>query len=348
MAYGDAISNHAIALKKLLQSWGYASEIYALFREGPVAQHCRPLNEYKAQSDTLTFYHYSIACKHGTRAFLNSAGRKVLIYHNITPHPYFLRYHIHLYQLLQKGREALGDFKDTVELAIGDSQFNVEELLELGYPNAVSLPIILDFTNFAKTPPDSDLLKYLGEGWTNFLFTGRIVPNKAQHDAIRSFAWYCKEINRKSRLFLVGGAPFGHYVKELYRLAESLGVADHVFIPGKVTFPELVAYYKTADVFLCLSDHEGFCVPLLEAMHFDIPILAYSATGVPHTLKNAGVLVKKKDPAVVSEMAHLLIEDQSLRKQIIQGQRKSLATYQPDAVGLQYRTLMQQLEGSHP
>jgi glycosyltransferase involved in cell wall biosynthesis len=343
MADGDAISNHAIELKRLLKSWGYQSEMYALFREGAVSQHCRPIREFKPKSDTVILYHYSIGCKQVSDLFMRCQGRKILIYHNITPHTFFLKYHAVLYEILKEGRDFLGQFKDQVELAIGDSQFNVEELHELGYQKAVALPIILDFEKFKTTPVDQKLVKYLGTGWTNFLFTGRIVPNKAQHDVIRCFAWYYKNVNPLSRLFLVGSSPYGAYVKELYRLAESLGIRNQVSIPGRVKFAELVTYYRMADVFLCMSDHEGFCVPLLEAMHFDIPIIAYSATGVPYTMGNAGILLKEKNPIAASEMAHLLVQDESFRNRVVATQRRRLADFQPDVVRSQYQSLIQGL-----
>ena len=344
MADGDAISNHAIELKQLLKGWGHTSEIYALVREGGVSQHCRPIQEFRPKIDSITLYHYSIGCEKVSLLFEKCDGRKILIYHNITPYHFFSKLHAALAKCLKEGRERLGSFRNQVELAIGDSQYNVEELNDLGYRKTITLPIILDFKKFKNIASDENLLKYLGKGWTTFLFTGRVVPSKAQHDAIRCFAEYCKNVNRKSRLILVGGVPYGMYVQELYDLADSLGVRSHVFIPGKVKFSELVTYYRTADLFLCMSDHEGFCVPLLEAMTLDIPILAYSKTGVGCTLDQSGVQVKEKDPKVVAELAHLLITDLKFRGQVLQGQKKRLEAFQSQVVIKQYEDLFIKIE----
>jgi glycosyltransferase involved in cell wall biosynthesis len=352
MAFGDAISNHALELKRLLKSWGYASEIYAQTRERFVLHQCKSINDYQICSDSkksVVIYHYSIGADRVTQVFQKTVARKILIYHNMTPHQYFQKYNQQLYLLLKHGREDLSklskltNLEEGVDLCIGDSDYNVQELRELGFRKIESLPILLDFKAFEKTPPDPNRLKYLTRDWTTFLFTGRVVPNKAIHDVIRAFAYYQRNIERRSRLLLVGSIPFGAYYQELLLLAQSLGVEENVFFSFHVKFSELVAYYHVADLFLCMSDHEGFCVPLLEAMYFNIPIVAYAATAVPQTLGSAGILVKQKDPEVVAELCYLLMKNLPLRNRVIQNQKKRLEDFDPKRVSQRYRELIEQV-----
>ena len=344
MAYGDAISDHAFELKRLFKSWGFESEIFALFREGPISHSCRPIDEFRPHSEDLIFYHYSIGCKKVSDLVLKSSGRKIFVYHNITPHQYFFKYSSVLFELLRDGREALTEFRDVVDLAIGDSDFNSQELLDLGYKKVETFPIFVDFRKFEGVSADPQMLKYLGSEWTTFLFTGRVVPNKAPHDLIRTFAWYYHHVNRFSRLILVGMAPIGGYFTQLLSLIESLGVKNSVFFPGRVKFSELLAIYQKTDVFLCMSEHEGFCVPLLEAMHFQIPILAYASSGIPFTLGNSGILFKRKDPELVSELAYLLTSDSGLRGKVIRGQNARLNDFKSSLLEKKYRDLVKRFE----
>jgi len=345
---GDAIFNEAQLFQKWLREWGYVSDIYA---EGidcdlpPGAAY--PYAKLRGKrSDTLLIYHYSIGSD--LSPFVRGLSLPILlVYHNITPCEFFRGVHQQLYDNTRRGREELATFS-TVPLALGVSEFNSQELLALGFESVGILPLPVDEERYA-VAPDAETMERFGQGGTNILFVGRIVPNKRQEDIIRTFYYY-KRIDPASRLFLVGSPePCTRYRAWLDGYVKFLGLSD-VHFCGHVTTAELVAYYRLADVFLCMSEHEGFCVPLVESMYFGLPILAYASTGVPHTLGNAGVLFCRKDFPVVAEIIHLLTTDAALRSRLIEHQRERLESFRPNRIRVLLRahldTVISRLQAS--
>jgi glycosyltransferase involved in cell wall biosynthesis len=343
---GDAISNHAFALKRLLRSWGYPAEIYAKDFAGEVARDCKPFNEFNPGPQTLTIYHYSIGSEELTPRFLQAPGKRMVIYHNITPDQCIAPYSEKVALACRRGREGLAALSCVADMAVADSTFNCQELVEHGFREPRVMPILLDFHNFDATPPCPRILEKYGTGWANFLFVGRLSPNKRQDDVIRVFAHYRHWINRRSRLFLVGNwSGMEAYSDDLHDLVRELGIEDHVVFPGHVRLDELEAYYRLADVFVCMSEHEGFCVPLLEALYHDIPVIAYDAAAVPETLGDASIVVRRKDYAALAELAHLLISDQDLRDHVLRRQGERLADYRPGRIASQFRNYIEVLVG---
>jgi glycosyltransferase involved in cell wall biosynthesis len=289
-------------------------------------------------------YHYSIGSDKLTELFLQSPGKRLLIYHNITPHPFLEPYNADLTLACKAGRQALRELAGAVDMALADSPYNCRELAEHGFCNPRVLPLLLDFRQWDATAPASEILNRFADDWRHFLFVGRLSPNKRQDDVIRVFARYNRRIEPRSRLLLVGSWRYlENYLQELQELASSLGVLDHVFFLGHVRQDELRAYYRLADIFLCMSEHEGFCVPLLEAMHHDVPVLAYAAAAVPETLGRAGILVGRKDHAAIAELAHLMIADQDLRDRVVRGQAQRLADFRPEPIVHEFRSTIEEL-----
>lgn len=341
---GDAISNQVLALDRLLTSWGHAATIYAQEIHPRLSGMCRRFQDYRPGRNSLTIYHHSIGAAEASELFLGCPGKRMLIYHNITPHHFFSHHSEKASRLCRQGREALRDFRQAAHLVLGDSPFNCQELARAGFADPRVLPILVDLEKFATTKPCPWTLAQREEGWSNFLFVGSFLPHKRQDDVIRAFAHYNSHINRRSQLVLVGGDKgMQSYLAELCALARSLGVEDHLFLGRDVSLAELIAHYQSADVFLCLSEHEGFCVPLLEAMHFQVPILAYEAAAVPGTLGSAGVLVKDKEFPAIAEMLHLLILDQQLREQVLKGQAQRLRDFRPESIASQFKSYLNEL-----
>jgi glycosyltransferase involved in cell wall biosynthesis len=271
---------------------------------------------------------------------VNYPGRKIVVYHNITPFEYFYGYSRANYDLTYLGREGLNFLKDKVERCFADSQFNKTDLRETGYSCPIDvLPIIVPFDDYNKTP-NQDILKQYDDDWVNILFVGRIAPNKKPEDIIRAFAYYKTHINPKSRLFLAGSYNgMETYHRQLQKYVHALGIKDVIFT-GHTKFDQLLAFYKLADVFLCMSEHEGFCVPLLEAMHFDVPIVAYKAAAVPDTMGKSGIVVDEKNPALIGKLIERLVTDSALRQAVISGQQDRLKDFSYERTKETFKRLM--------
>lgn len=227
---------------------------------------------------------------------------------------------------MKTGRRELGEFADIADMALGDSEYNRKELEELGFKKTGVLPVIMDFEKYGQKP-DKKIFKKYKDNNINFLFVGRLSPNKKQEDVIKTFYYYNKYINSCSRLFLVGSyTGTEKYYAQLQYLVQQLDIKD-VHIMGQVKFTELLAYYKLADVFVSMSEHEGFCVPLLECMYFGIPIIAYRSTAIPYTLGGTGIQVNEKRFFEVAEMVNVLLENKELKNRIIERQRIRLTEF---------------------
>jgi glycosyltransferase involved in cell wall biosynthesis len=325
LSYGDAISNEALAIQRHLRAAGFESDIFAEGVHPRMAGFTRPLHEYLEVSspETVCLFHFSIGSAAGRLAF-HAPDRLVSIYHNITPAHFFVGFHPHLAGLCYHGRRELAEFAARTELALGDSEFNRRELEAAGYRHTGVLPIVLDLGSYDRAP--SPVVQRLyADGRTNLLFVGRIIPNKRIDELIRVFAVYQRWVDPRSRLLLVGDHR-GHerYFDRLQELVRELRVSEVVFT-GHVDDDELVAYYRSAHLFLCLSDHEGFCVPLIEAMHFGLPVIAYDAGAVRETLRGGGLLLREKPLEVVAELVHEVLTRPELRRAVLASQARAMA-----------------------
>ena len=325
LAYGDAIGNEALAIQGHLRRAGFESDIFAEHVHPRMAEKARPLWQYAevSSAETVCLFHFSIGSA-AARLIFHAPDRLVSIYHNITPAEWFLGFHPHLAGLCYHGRRELAAFAPRTELALGDSEYNRRELEAAGYARTGVLPIVLDLDSYRR-PPSPVMRRLYDDGRTNILFVGRVIPNKKIDDLIRVFALYQRLFDRHSRLLLVGDYR-GHekYYDRLQELARERG-AEEVVFTGPVDDDELRAAYSCADLFLCLSEHEGFCVPLLEAMAFDVPVVAFDTGAVRETLRGGGVLLRDKDPAAVAGLVRRVLTDEALRARIMETQARAIA-----------------------
>jgi glycosyltransferase involved in cell wall biosynthesis len=325
LSYGDAIGNEALAIQRQLRAAGYDSDIFAEMVHPRVAHLARPLWEYRSVSsrETVCVYHFSIGSAAG-RLIHAAPDRLAVIYHNITPAPFFLGFHPHLAGLCHHGRRELRAFVPRAELALGDSEYNRQELEEAGFARTAVLPIVLDLPLYQR-PPAPVVRRLYDDGRVNVLFVGRIIPNKKIDDLIRTFTVFQKWLQPQSRLLLVGDyRGFDRYFDRLQEMVRELRV-DEVVFTGQVDDQELYAYYRLADVFLCLSEHEGFCVPLQEAMLFGLPVVAYQAGAVRETLHGGGLLLQDKSPELVAEILDRVTHGGELRRAVLASQRSAVA-----------------------
>lgn len=324
LGYGDAIGNEVLGINRTLRAAGYESEIIvetADPRLEPLTVDYRDIAD-DIGPDDLLIHHFSLGSKASRTAYALPA-RMMLIYHNITPPEYFIGVHEHLVRQCYHGRRELTAYRTRCEVAVGDSEFNREELDALGFNPTGVLHVVPDFSHL-NVAPDSRILDAFDDEWTNILFVGRLVPNKRPDDLIRFFHAYQSRGNPKSRLILAGSyGGFDTYLAQLHALIATLGV-QNVHILGQVTNEELTALYDSADLFLCASEHEGFCVPLVEAFHKRVPVLAYAATAVPATMDGGGVLYADKLPRRVAALIESLTGDLALADEVLLAQDAAL------------------------
>src|SRR6185295_1747120 len=222
-----------------------------------------------------------------------------------------------------RGRRELQAYADRCELAMGDSEFNRQDLEALGFPRTAVLPVVPDFSHLDREPHWL-IARDFDDEWTNILFVGRVIANKKIEDLIAWFHTYQTVFNPRSRLLLVGSQTgFERYLASLHQLVATLGTSGVHFV-GHVSDEELVAYYEVADLFLCASEHEGFCVPLVEAVYKQVPVLAYAATAVPATMDGAGVLYEDQDPVYVAGLMDSILSDTPLQDRIVDDQLEAV------------------------
>ncbi|MDG2306928.1 MAG: glycosyltransferase [Candidatus Binatia bacterium] len=347
LEYGDAVANQAIAIQRHLRAQGHESDLFAPSRHPLATEPTRPLEEMPTSPDAVTLYHHAFWSEEIHERLGTLPGRLAMIYHNITPEHYFAPYSADLRWSAARARAALDPLRSLVDIPLTVSEFNRAELSAAGYADVGLLPLPMDVGLFSDTAPDPAVVERYSDGWTNFLFVGRLAPNKRQEDVIRVFAWYHRYVDRASRLLLVGAAPeIDAYREDLVRVADSLGVADFVVFAGKVSFPELVAYYRVADLFLCMSEHEGFCAPLVEAIFHDLLVVARAEGAIPETLGDAGILVHGRNVPRIAETIGLVLSDAELRRDVVERQRQRLEVYTPQRFGAALDAFVRRVDGS--
>lgn len=327
MSYGDAITNHALIIEDIIGELGYDTGIFSLNVHPRMFGLSRKLQEYKAISsrENLLIYHFSIGSE-VSNFVRNLPDRKILVYHNITPPDYFLGINRKVEEGCRKGIEELKGLVTFMDMALGVSEFNRLDLEAMGFKKTGVLPIVLN-ESFYKKRPNRRFLKVFGDGGVNLLHVGRLAPNKKIEDIIKVFYFYHHKINPDSRLLIVGNdVDMENYAFALKELADSLGL-EEVYFLGLASMEELNACYSIARIYICMSEHEGFCVPLLEAMYFGVPIIAYNSTGIPYTLGDSGIMVNKKNYEEIAEMVDILINNKGVRDKVIDGQRKRLRNF---------------------
>ena len=338
LSFGDAIGNDTIALKRVITEMGYDTEIYAeiIDKRLPQGTAVNLDNIGNIDSDDVLIYHKSTGTELSFK-IERFKCRRIMIYHNITPPSFFRPYSPAAAALTEYGYEGVENLRDKVEYCIADSNYNKSELRKMGYTCPIDvIPVLIRFDDY-KQVPDTETVNKYSDGKVNLLFVGRIAPNKCQEDVIRSFYCY-KRLNPESRLILAGSyAGMENYYERLVKYTEILGIKDDVIFTGHIKFSEILAYYRAADVFVCMSRHEGFCVPLVESMFFDVPVIAFNSSAISDTLGDSGVLIDDNSPDFVARIISRIVSDDTLRSRIIEGQRARLKDFSYESVSEIFR-----------
>ncbi|NLB54680.1 MAG: glycosyltransferase [Lentisphaerae bacterium] len=325
----DAISNESVYFRSVLRINGYRSDIYSeparvlpdlrkdCFDVHNLAENVKP--------DDIVLLHLSIGSIVND-VFAELPCKKVLLYHNITPSYFFRGINETTAHNLAWGEEQLRGLATLNCKALADSRFNADEMEVNGWSDVDVLPLLIDLEK-SQQKPDKSVLSQYNDGKTTIMFVGRIAPNKKTDHLIKAFHCYQKAVDPHSRMIVVGSwAGTERYHAYLVAMSKELGIKNLVFT-GSLTEPQLNAIFKISSLFLCMSEHEGFCAPLLESMVQQVPVMAYAAAAIPETMQSAGVLFNSKNMPMIAEMMDVLIKNNELRTAVIKGQNERIVRY---------------------
>jgi glycosyltransferase involved in cell wall biosynthesis len=325
---GDAIGDSARRMRTLLRALGHQSQLFSLTIDEELVDDVLPFDHVDARRAHVTILHFVLPSPM-TEAFAHLDHRRILQYHNITPAEYFAPYDPKLFRLSVLARRDLATLVGKVDLALGISDYNRQELESLGFSPTGVLPLAVDLTRITEAAPRPALEKALDDDFVNFLFVGRIAPNKKIEDHIRLAEHYKRYVDAYYRFIFVGRTDaVPRYYSTIRALIAKYQMLNERFIfTGPVPDEDLAVYYRKAAVYVSLSEHEGFCAPLVEAMAIGVPVLAYASAAVPETLGGAGVQFAPKDLEYAAELMGALAFDDQLRARVIAGQRQRLEAF---------------------
>lgn len=320
----DAVGNHILGVTRALRESGVSAAIWAGAVHPQLSRTARRYHRFERsarssrQECVLVYEAASFSC--GLVDFLLSRPEpKVISYHNLTPAVFYAPYDGREATELQQAARELRALAAATRVAIAASEFNAADLRRLGVAEVHVVPPFLGPTLSARPDPQTlDQLRASRRG-IDVLFVGRLAPHKGHAHLVRLVAALRAAVDPNARLLLVGAPGPPVYMHSLSRLAKRLAPGAVVLV-GRVDDAQLAAYYAHADVFVCLSDHEGFGIPLIEAMRARVPVVAYDAGAVRETLGGAGVLVGTRDPTVLAEVVARVSQDADLRQQLIERQ----------------------------
>lgn len=328
---GDGVSQDALGMARALRRRGFEASVYANHRDRALRHLGEPLRRYRAgpstHSEDVLIYHHCVSWHEGAELYAETRNRRVLKYHNITPAAYYEGLDAEYHALCTLGVEQTRELAAVpAALYLADSDFNAAELRSLGLEGAAvhGVPPFHDLEELAGAQADWGVLRLFEPEMRTLLFVGRLAPNKGQIELVRIFAHYHHYLRARSRLFLVGAADprLQAYTTAVHRAIEEAGVQGAVILTGKVTRAQLKGFYLLAHAFICASAHEGFCVPLVEAMHFRIPCVAWARTAVTGTLGRQALLWDDRDPAPMAESLDAVIENPELGDYLVEQQTR--------------------------
>lgn len=335
-AVHDAITNQALGWQRVLRREGIEGHIYAESIGPRLDGRILPLRRFSPGPRGSALLHYSIGGDVTSTAAVLSAEHLGVIYHNVTPAHFLESTNPIIAAACDRGRRGLGQFVGRARVVLADSTFNADELHAVGYDNVRVVPLLLPLPT--PSPARLDAVEPIA------ITVGRIVPNKRIEDAILALAVLQRHSRPDARLIVVGSATgFELYLEALRRLAHGVGVDDAVTFTGAVSDSQRDELYARAGAYVCMSEHEGFCAPLIEALAHSVPVIARSAAAIPETLGGAGMLVPNGDATVVAECLDEVFSNAALRAELDRRGRQRLSELHPTVVETQFLDAMSPL-----
>jgi glycosyltransferase involved in cell wall biosynthesis len=325
-APGDAVTNTALDFETLLQRVG-PSRVYGCHIDPRLGAAVLPLSAFEpgGDPDDLIVYHLSIGEPEIVEFLLRRPERLVIVYHNIAPAEYYAVLDPRFAALLAGGRLELGVLRARAVLALAVSEYNADELEAAGYADVRVCPLPVDIGALSAVEPDPETMAELkGLDGPLVLFVGQLLPHKRPDLLIQAYHVLTTYLRPEAHLVLLGTGRFERYSRALGQLVAELNL-HQASLPGWLTLEELAAHYRNAAVFITMSEHEGVCIPLLEAMSFDVPVIARRYAAIPETMGDAGLLLPADaGPLLVAEALDELIGSQPLRAELIRRGRRQV------------------------
>jgi glycosyltransferase involved in cell wall biosynthesis len=339
--WGDGVSKDIFNKHKLFQDMGYTSEIYTKWSAEECNKNRNPIETLRAEKKDILLYHFC-GKNYVSKEISNCDCTKVLVYHNITP-PSFFEHTSPYYSLCIDGLKDLRREYRYYDYFLGDSQYNINCMIQEDVIGDMDiLPILIDFDKLESFKLGRKIKKYTQH--KVFLFVGRIAPNKKQEDVIDIFDHYYKYVNADSELVFVGNlADIGYFEKLKKKIAE-MQCRDYIIFTGKISDNEVYAQYERADIFICMSEHEGFCIPLLESMYCGIPTMAFDSCAISSTMGDAGILVKVKNKEMLARLSHVVLGSKSIEKIIQEKQFERVKSFSRDHIMEKLKQLLKKWE----
>ena len=309
----DAVSNDVLMMRRVLGERGHEVRIFAENSSvaGERIETPAAALTYLRSDDDVLIYHHSIGCTSGVETMRAATCRKIVKYHNVTPPDFFEGISEQHQHLCESGRAQLREIiAARPDLYLADSAFNASDLIAAGSEEHKTfvVPPFNQADDLRAGSADLELLDSYRDDSVNLLMVGGVRPNKGHADLIEAFATYYYHFNGQARLFIVGAGnkAFAPYAAALKRLIDEWSIDSRIVFTGEVSNEALKSYYLLGDALLMTSEHEGFCVPLVEAMALKVPIVAYASTAIPETAHDAALIWDERDPYLMAQSIDFL------------------------------------------
>jgi glycosyltransferase involved in cell wall biosynthesis len=340
---------HSGNVADLLHGMGIESKIFVGEARGVRRSDVHPFREFAHEPERADqWLLYQLSTGSLIADALTARSEPVIVnYHNVTPGSLWAAWEPFVVPEMAEGRHQMHRLAGRTVLGISDSSYNNAELLAAGYQRGEVCPILADYDDLGSHGDSATESRLRAtKGGADWMFVGRVAPNKCQHQIVKAFAFYRKVYDPDARLWLAGGSASHAYLRAIENLVAALGLDDAVTILGSASQDIVTAHHRVADVVVCLSDHEGFCIPLVEAMWHGIPIVAYASSAVPETVGDAGLLLQDKSAAVVAAAVHRVVTDGALRMSLVEAGTKRLSELSLDRTRARFAELIEMAIGA--